>query len=548
MSSAAKASPRLALQSQYDECFALLNELIVATPQVLTQSVVGKSERESVRSTPTHGSLQQAPVHKTRKRKRVASRASKPLHTELATAIHISCPSTPAKTPFSVVPKCAELAGPPHGPPHANEPASLLSKGDEDVVSLTVCKKKKIIITKKRERVLSHVETPAPAPAPDKAAEQAMDVTLGEPLDSVLMSGLHAALSAEKETQPLVKKKTRRTIVLRKPAAADVPEVSSAVSALRASAAKRLPEGTTSFGEASLSLKGKGKRAVAVNLAPTSTAFGGKTMVSSEMTEMLLSEDGKDDCDLEDAELRAGFQAMLGAGEVERNAASTADGCEVIGDVPADPISDESTSKYLQRNSTFDPCLIADVSSIHKRIMYLMRGPPGCGKSTAARALLEQHLKRQGFAGGIDENSPLCRAFIFSTDDFFTHIDESGCMQYNFDPKALSRNHQQNLQRCAVACQLGITPIIVDNTFSALWEMKGYVYLAESHGYGVRIIDPLTLSKEAFDIDKLMSHCEARCSKTGKFIGRDVLQRMVDRFQVLPDDADKAISAIRAAR
>merc|ERR1712217_303831 len=92
--------------------------------------------------------------------------------------------------------------------------------------------------------------------------------------------------------------------------------------------------------------------------------------------------------------------------------------------------------------------------------------------------------------GRLDAIAPLSRGFILSTDDFFSCIDEdTGAEMTVFDMTQIKRNHERNHSRCEMAMALGISPIILDNTNTCAWEMRGYVELAKAHGYNVIIKD-----------------------------------------------------------
>ncbi|KAK2817017.1 hypothetical protein Q5P01_025208 [Channa striata] len=105
------------------------------------------------------------------------------------------------------------------------------------------------------------------------------------------------------------------------------------------------------------------------------------------------------------------------------------------------------------------------------RLLVLLRGAPGSGKTTMARALLAHN------PGGV----------ILSTDDYFTCNGE-----YCFDPTALGEAHEWNHKRAKEAFEKGTNPIIIDNTNMQGWEMKPYVAQALKHGYKVLFREPDT--------------------------------------------------------
>ncbi len=124
-------------------------------------------------------------------------------------------------------------------------------------------------------------------------------------------------------------------------------------------------------------------------------------------------------------------------------------------------------------------------STSSDKILYLLRGVPGSGKSTFSKTIL---------AGlGIDTtNDTIVKQHVLSTDDFF--IGEDG--KYNFDPKKLSFNHQQNQNRAKNQMRIGVTPLFIDNTNISAWEMKPYVDLADRFGYQVIVVNPIDYSNE----------------------------------------------------
>jgi len=92
--------------------------------------------------------------------------------------------------------------------------------------------------------------------------------------------------------------------------------------------------------------------------------------------------------------------------------------------------------------------------------LYILRGIPGCGKSTLARSL-----------GGIH----------FEADMYF--IDEKG--KYNFDFTQIKEAHLWCKNSVRSAMRSGEKKIIVSNTSTQEWEMEPYYELAKEYGYVV---------------------------------------------------------------
>lgn len=91
----------------------------------------------------------------------------------------------------------------------------------------------------------------------------------------------------------------------------------------------------------------------------------------------------------------------------------------------------------------------------NEKILIIMRGVPGAGKS---------YLARQLRGNGV----------VLSTDDFF--INYQG--QYVFDRYRLSEAHEWNQKRADQKVRVGTNPVVIDNTNLEVWEMQPYVTMA----------------------------------------------------------------------
>ncbi|XP_020852897.1 uncharacterized protein LOC110215619 isoform X2 [Phascolarctos cinereus] len=136
-----------------------------------------------------------------------------------------------------------------------------------------------------------------------------------------------------------------------------------------------------------------------------------------------------------------------------------------------------------------------------KRLLILLRGLPGSGKTTLSRVLLGQNR------GGI----------VFSTDDYFRHRNG-----YTYNVRQLGDAHDWNQSRAKKAIDQGRSPVIIDNTNTQAWEMKPYVEMAIGKGYRVEFHEPETWWK--FDPDEL----EKR-NKHG--VSREKIAQMLDHYE-----------------
>jgi len=100
-----------------------------------------------------------------------------------------------------------------------------------------------------------------------------------------------------------------------------------------------------------------------------------------------------------------------------------------------------------------------------EKILYIVRGIPGAGKSTFAKTL-----------GGIH----------IEADQYF--IDGEG--NYNFDGSKIKLAHeycraQTGAWMSSDGLQVNVDKIVVSNTFTQEWEMEPYFELAKKYGYKV---------------------------------------------------------------
>ena len=126
-----------------------------------------------------------------------------------------------------------------------------------------------------------------------------------------------------------------------------------------------------------------------------------------------------------------------------------------------------------------------------EKVLYIVRGIPGSGKSTFAKTLDGQH---------------------YEADMYF--IDEEG--NYNFDVTKIKDAHQWCQSFVETDMVLEYPKIVVSNTFTQNWEMEPYFKLAKEYGYTVFTI--------------VVENRHGGVNQHG--VPEDKLQMMKDRFQI----------------
>jgi predicted kinase len=98
-----------------------------------------------------------------------------------------------------------------------------------------------------------------------------------------------------------------------------------------------------------------------------------------------------------------------------------------------------------------------------EKILYLVRGIPGSGKSTFAKTLVKKDYCHK------------------EADMYF--VDDDG--NYRFLPSKIKDAHKWCQEEVDFLMRLEHSPVVVSNTFTQEWEMEPYFELAKTYGYKV---------------------------------------------------------------
>lgn len=101
-------------------------------------------------------------------------------------------------------------------------------------------------------------------------------------------------------------------------------------------------------------------------------------------------------------------------------------------------------------------------------LLILLRGLPGAGKTTLAKALCENG-----------------KWPVFSVDDYFIH-PETGEYRFEFDKNHLA--YKDCTFKTEEAMKKGVDKIFIDNTFTQEWEIEPYTVLAKTFGYQMHVM------------------------------------------------------------
>jgi len=175
-----------------------------------------------------------------------------------------------------------------------------------------------------------------------------------------------------------------------------------------------------------------------------------------------------------------------------------------------------------------------------EKVCIIMRGLPGSGKSTKINALLKK------YGGDWDH--------VFSADNYFipktlerrargeevSAADELGEYTSNWKPDRLGAAHGNNIKQAKAAMDLGMSPIIIDNTNVKPWDFQKYIEYADKVGYKIIFEEPTSpwwleyrpyLRDRKLDPSKLDEFAAILAQRNMHGVPQATIRRMMDKWQ-----------------
>lgn len=125
-----------------------------------------------------------------------------------------------------------------------------------------------------------------------------------------------------------------------------------------------------------------------------------------------------------------------------------------------------------------------------RKLMFILRGLPGAGKTTRAREL-KKECASEGCA-------------ILSADDFFLYT-VGGKVVYRFDPTQLQMAHDMAVDRTRQEAEKGTPTIVIDNTNAKRRDFQQYLDIAKLHGY--QVVEEIVGGLTTVDVETYTKRC-----------------------------------------
>jgi len=179
------------------------------------------------------------------------------------------------------------------------------------------------------------------------------------------------------------------------------------------------------------------------------------------------------------------------------------------------------------------------------RQLFILRGPPGIGKSSWA---LEQ-LRLQ--IGIVDEEQLVATlAHVCSVDDFLMEVQRGSCgagkAEADLATSKVELAHSQNEVRARLCMEVGIQPLYIDASNLQLWEMAPYVRMAQQSSYDITFVHPSEVFDDWTNAEALLARCVARVP--ARSVSRPQLEKLVGICEEVSGDCEEAVQQVLGAK
>ena len=172
----------------------------------------------------------------------------------------------------------------------------------------------------------------------------------------------------------------------------------------------------------------------------------------------------------------------------------------------------KNLQKKLPNNDNTEPPkppTLKELINDREKVLIILRGLPGSGKTTFARNLCNQST-----------NLNIHKPEICSSDYYFEKDDGT----YEYNPKDVGASHRWAQSELSAMIEDGVSYIILDNINSQSWEAKRYVEPAINNGYHVEIVQ--ILSPWCKNLEEL----EKRCISNGHNVSLESIKKIAKRW------------------
>lgn len=121
------------------------------------------------------------------------------------------------------------------------------------------------------------------------------------------------------------------------------------------------------------------------------------------------------------------------------------------------------------------------------KMLYIIRGIPGAGKTTTAKRLIDT------------AKNIVPKCIHYEADMFFTQSDGT----YKWNPRKIGAAHNKCFNVIEKAMENDTNICIVSNTFTTLKELQPYIDLAEDYDYELKVVRVVSKDYYNTELDRV---------------------------------------------